>query len=247
MHYGYWTRDTLTLRQATRKFNEVLAEKARITSDDYVLDAGCGVGGASIYLAKRFGCRVTGITLCPRQVIMAGRNAEKEGVSHLVNFREMNYMKTAFDDKTFTVVWGLESICYAESKELFTKEVFRILKDGGRMIVADGFASRQNYEGSDKRLMQRWLDGWIVNSLNTPSDWKTFAEKAGFARSDYRNVTPNVRFTSKLMYWVSMPFILLHWLDKIKPLKPYPTDAMYNQYHAMKKGLWEYGIFYAER
>jgi putative NADPH-quinone reductase len=49
------------------------------------------------------------------------------------------------------------------------------------------------------------------------------------------------------MYWVSMPFILLHWLDKVLPLKPYTTDALYNQYHAMKKGLWEYGIFYAEK
>lgn len=248
MHYGYWTKDTKTLRQATKKFNEVLAKKANISKDDRVLDAGCGVGGASIYLAKNIGCKVTGITICSRQVDLAYKNADKEGVSHLVDFHEMDYLNTTFDDNSFTVVWGLESICYAESKEKYVRECFRLLKKGGKMIVADGFASKQSYEeGKEKKLMQRWLDGWIVNSLNTPADWKNFAEKTGFTYSDYRDVTSNVMRTSTLMYWVSMPFILLHWLDKFLPLKPYTTDALYNQYHAMKKGLWEYGVFYAEK
>jgi tocopherol O-methyltransferase len=247
MHYGYWTEDTVTLRQATQKFNDVLIEKAKITKDDVILDAGCGVGGAGIYLAKKIGCRAVGITLCKYQVEKAFKNAKKEGVSHLVDFFEMDYLHTSFSDSTFSVVWGLESICYAESKEQFAREVFRILKPGGRMIVADGFASRQNYEGRDKRLMQRWLDGWIVNSLNTPADWKLFAQQAGFARSEYKDVTRQVMPTAKLLYLVSMPFIFLHWIDKVIPLMPYPTDACYNQYHALKKGLWEYGIFYAEK
>jgi tocopherol O-methyltransferase len=247
MHYGYWTKDTATLRQATRKFNDVLIEKAGIIRDDVVLDAGCGVGGASIYLAKKTGCRAVGITLCKHQVDSAYKNAKKEGVSHLVDFYEMDYLHTTFGDGTFSVVWGLESICYAESKEQFARESFRLLKDNGRMIVADGFSSRQQYEGRDKRLMQRWLDGWIVNSLDTPADWKNHAQTAGFARSEYQNVTQQVMPSAKLLYLVSMPFIVLHWIDKIVPLKPYPTDACYNQYHALKKGLWEYGIFYAEK
>lgn len=247
MHYGYWTDDTVTLRQATQKFNDVLIEKANISKDDIVLDAGCGVGGASIYLAKTVGCRAIGITLCRHQVEQAYKNAKKEGVLHLVEFYEMDYLRTAFKEKTFTVVWGFESICYAQSKERFAAEAFRVLKNGGRMIVADGFASRQLYEGEDKRLMQRWLDGWIVNSLDTPADWKEHARKAGFCRSDYRDVSPQVMRTAKILYLVSMPFILLHWIDRLIPLPPYTTDACYNQYHALRRGLWEYGIFYAEK
>jgi tocopherol O-methyltransferase len=247
MHYGYWTDKTVTLRQATQKFNDILIEKARISRNDVVLDAGCGVGGASIYLAKTLGCRAIGITLCRHQVDLAYKNAEKAGVSHLVDFYEMDYLHTAFRDRTFSVVWGFESICYAQSKLMFAQEAFRLLKEGGRMIVADGFSSRQHYEGRDKRLMQRWLDGWIVNSLDTPADWKGHAEKAGFVRSDYTDVTPQVMPTARLLYMVSMPFIFLHWIDKFIPLKPYPTDACYNQYHALKRGLWEYGVFYAEK
>ncbi len=247
MHYGYWDKDIKTQRRASLRFNEVLAETADINEKDYVLDAGCGVGGSSIYLAKTFGCRVTGVTITPRQVDTAYKNAEKDGVAHLTKFYEMDYQKTEFDDKTFTVVWGLESICYAESKKKFIKEASRVLKDNGRLILADGFASKENYYGRENKLMNRWLDGWIVNHLNTPGEFKEFASNAGFKKSEYIDVTDKVFPTSKLMLCVSLFFLPLHLIDKIVRIKSYPTDALFNQYFALKKGLWEYGIFFAEK
>ncbi len=247
MHYGYWDKSTKTLRQATRKFNEVIAHTAHITEKDHVLDAGCGVGGASIYLAETFGCHVTGITICPRQVERAYTNAHKAGVSHLTAFYEMDYLNTAFKNGCFDVVWGLESICYAESKEKFVNESFRVLKNDGRLVVADGFASKKDYVGKERNMMDRWLDGWIVNYLDTPDDFKRYAENCGFKRTSYRDVTKKVFLTSRLMYYVSYLFIVLHMIDRVIKLKPYPTDALFNQYRALKKGLWEYGIFYAEK
>jgi cyclopropane fatty-acyl-phospholipid synthase-like methyltransferase len=247
MHYGYWDEGVRHQRQATRRFNEVLAERARIDESDLVLDAGCGVGGASTFLAQTRGCRAVGITICPHQVAQAYRNAHKDGVGHRTRFFEMDYLSTGFKDEQFDVVWGLESICYAESKEKFVREAYRLLKPGGRLIVADGFAGRGTYEGKDRAMMQRWLDGWIVNSLDTPDDWRRFAAETGFRDIDYRDVTANVLLSSKLMYYASFFFIVLHLIDKVKPLGPYPSDALYHQYRALKRGLWEYGIFYAAK
>jgi len=247
MHYGYWDESTRHLRQATQRFNEVLAETAHINENDLVLDAGCGVGGASIYLAKTFGCHVIGITICPRQVKQAYKNAKKEGVAHLTEFYEMDFQNTAFKDRHFDVVWGLESICYAESKENFIQESYRVLKDGGRFIIADGFASKEKYIGKEKKLMDRWLDGWIVNYLETPEKFEQYALETGFQGATYRDVSSNVFRTSQIMYYTSFVFFIFHLIDKIIPLKSYPTDAPHNQYKAMKKGLWQYGIFYAEK
>jgi tocopherol O-methyltransferase len=246
MHYGYWEKDTKNQRQASLRFNEVMAATAQIGPDDHVLDAGCGVGGCSIFLAKTFGCRATGITITPRQVELAQQNAANAGVSHLTDFQVMDYHKTTFDDKRFSVVWGLESICYAEDTSVFISEAYRVLNDRGRLIVGDGFASKESYEGKEKRLMQRWLDGWIVNFLDTPGRFGQFAAKAGFRDSTYRNVTDNVLKTSRLMFYISLPFLPLHLLDRIVPMR-YPTDALFNQYLAMKKNLWEYGIFCARK
>ncbi len=68
MHYGYWEKGTRRMRQAMNLMNRKLAELAKISPVDKVLDAGCGVGGSAIYLAKNIGCRVHGITLSEKQV-----------------------------------------------------------------------------------------------------------------------------------------------------------------------------------
>jgi cyclopropane fatty-acyl-phospholipid synthase-like methyltransferase len=247
MHYGYWEDDTKTQRQASLRFNEVMARTAGINSSDHVLDAGCGVGGASIFMAKTFGCKATGITITPRQVELAYNGAKKAGVSHLVNFYEMDYMKTTFPDKSFTVVWGLESICYANCKKTFIKEASRVLKDNGRLIVGDGFASREQYEGKDAWLMKRWMDGWLVNTLGTPEEFSRYSRESGFKETAYRNVTEQVQKTSKLMLYVSLPFLPFHLIDRVVRIRQYPCDALWNQYFAMEKKLWEYGIFFAKK
>ncbi|MFW5960155.1 MAG: SAM-dependent methyltransferase, partial [Chitinivibrionales bacterium] len=201
----------------------------------------------SIYLAKTFRCRATGITITDNQVDQAYKKAEKAGVSHLTDFYRMDFENTSFQDNTFSVVWGLESICYAQSKEDFLKEAFRVLKDRGRVIVADGFASRREYQGKDAKLMQRWLDGWIVNHLNTGEEFREFTERIGYTKSEYTDVTDYVKKTSWIMFLVSLPFLPLHIIDQFIRIKQYPTDALFHQYFAMRKKLWEYGIFYAEK
>ncbi|NLD93303.1 MAG: methyltransferase domain-containing protein [Fibrobacter sp.] len=244
-HFGYWDDGVKTQRQASLRFNEVMAKVAGITRDDHVLDAGCGVGGAAIFLAKTIGCKATGITITPRQVKLARQYAQRAGVGHLVDFHEMDYHNTTFADNSFSVVWGLESICYAE-KQSFVKEAFRVLNDKGRLIIGDGFASREDYQGKDAKLMQRWLDGWIVNSLKTPDNFKQYSTNAGFRETAYLDVTQFVSKTSKLMFYVSLPFLPLHIIDKVVKIQ-YPTDALWNQYFAMKQKLWEYGIFLARK
>ena len=247
MHYGYWDKGTKTIRQATQRFNEILAQQALIVPKDHVLDAGCGVGGASLFLAKTYGCRVTGITICQRQVAQANRNSEKKGLSHLTEFREMDYCATDFQDEYFDVVWVLESICYAENKEKFIQEAYRILKKGGRLIVADGFASKEHYYDAEQMIMKKWMDGWIVNNLETPQTFQRFSLNTGFKNCQYQDVTKQVFRTSQIMYYSSLVFFLFHFIDMIHPLNAYPTDAMFHQYRALKRGLWQYGIFYAEK
>ncbi len=247
MHYGYWEKGIWNQRQASLRFNEKMAELADISENDVVLDAGCGVGGYSIYLAQTFGCKVHGITITPRQVDIARRNAEKAGVSHLVQFHEMDYLNTEFEKETFTKICGLESICYADCKKSFIAECYRILKKGGRVVVADGFASREKYEGRDKKLMDRWLDGWLVNSLDTPGQFKNHADDAGFDFNEYHNITEQALPTSIFMFVISLPLWPLHLVDKLIPIKGYPADALFHQYPAMRKGLWEYGMFAATK
>src|SRR5690349_17405932 len=75
IHYGYWDEAVKNFPESLARMNEVMASAAEITNGERVLDAGCGVGGSSIFLASQMGCRVTGITLSERQSILAANNA----------------------------------------------------------------------------------------------------------------------------------------------------------------------------
>lgn len=251
MHAGFWDTSTKNLSEALARENEVLAEIAGIKSSDRVLDAGCGVGGSSIYVAKYFGCQVVGITLCDKQVATAAQSAKNHGIESLVHFETMDFCHTSFPDASFDVVWGIESICHAEDKSLFVHEAFRILKKGGRLIMADGFGTKTAYAKEEADEMGYWLNGWGVDRLDTCEHFRGHFKNAGFTNVTYRNVNENVMPSSKRLYWISFPAIgmskLGEWFGWRSPIQTKNLWAAYYQYITLRKGLWEYGIFCAHK
>lgn len=251
IHYGYWDKQVHSFPQSLQRMNEVMMESAAIREGDRVLDAGCGVGGSSVFLASVLNCRVTGITLSERQVTQAKENAIQRGVTEKADFQVMDYAQTDFPDQTFDIVWGCESICYAHDKEKFIQEAFRVLKPGGRLVVADGFVSE--FENNEQPGIRKWLDGWEVNYLESPDRFSTFLNTAGFTAIQYRDISKEASRSSRRLYrFYFLASAYLIW-KKINFSGP-PTDmqkrnikACLHQYKGMKKGLWQYGLFTAQK
>lgn len=251
MHAGYWDSQTRSLRDALRRENEVLAQMAGIQAGERILDAGCGVGGSAIFLAQTYGCQVVGITLSAKQVHTATRKAAQLGVQDKVTFKVMDYTCTEFPRETFDVVWGIESVCHANDKRLFIKEAARILKPKGRLIVADGFAKHPPETSQDQAQMECWLNGWGVQALDSAESFKTGLKEEGFARIQFHDITPHVMPSSRRLYWYSWPAIpfskIGEWLGWRLPSQTANLHSARCQYQTLKKGLWQYGIFYAEK
>src|SRR4051794_34708123 len=71
LHYGLWYPKTRNLAEAITNADVIIAQQLSITQADVVLDAGCGVGGTSIFIAATTGARVEGITLSDAQLEIA--------------------------------------------------------------------------------------------------------------------------------------------------------------------------------
>lgn len=249
MHAGFWDETTKSLHEALLKENEVLAGIAKIQLSDHVLDAGCGVGGSSIYLSERFGCRVTGITLSEKQVHTATHKAAERRLSQPPTFLVRDYTQTGFPDASFDVVWAIESVCHAEDKSLFVKEAHRLLKPGGRLIVADGFNVRNHYTEAEKRLLNRTVNGWAVDTMESLPNFEGYLRDTTFKNISMRIATQHVLPSSRRLFYYSFPAIafskLGEWLGWSSKEQTQDFVGYHYQYWAIKQKLCEYAIFSA--
>ena len=251
IHYGYWDKKVRSFPQSLLRMNEVMMEAAEIKSTDKVLDAGCGVGGSSIFLAATAGCHVTGISLSESQVEQAKANANQKGVEKLVDFKVMDFCATEFPDASFDVVWGCESICYAEDKQQFVKEAWRLLKPGGRLVVADGFVNMSEY--NERRIIRKWLDGWQVKNLASPKRFENLLGLYGFVNIEYRNISKYVAHSSRrLLKYYFLAKLYLWWKTLIfsnrsTVMQRKNVIACWHQYWGLKLNFWQYGIFISKK
>jgi cyclopropane fatty-acyl-phospholipid synthase-like methyltransferase len=203
LHYGIWDENTKNLAEAVLNSNYRLMVLGGIKPTDMVLDAGCGIGGSSVYLAKNLGCNVRGITLSEKQVKTATELAAKKGVGDKVQFSQQDYTKTNFADNTFDIAWCIESMETATDKTLFFNEMRRILKPGGKILVADIFKP-QGYDMSKEKDMQVMLNGWAMSDILSIDELHATAEKSSFKVTGLVDVSKNVLKSVNRMYFASI-------------------------------------------
>lgn len=251
IHYGF--SDETTRGHSDRLLNEnrFLANAVKIKSTDYILDAGCGVGGSAIWIAKNYGSRVVGITISRSQIERARINAEKFGVEKLTQFYEMDYHSTNFPDATFDVVWAIESLCHSPDKLRLFKECYRILKPGGRLVVADGFQKNKATNSQDQKIFNDFIYGLAVYQTTFWDEFRDGLVAAGFRNIQRWDKTEVIIPSAKKIYRLAIFFFpmwkLLNTLGLISKIRSDNIRAGLAQWKALKKDLWLYGVYYAEK
>lgn len=247
LHYGYWEPDTKRLRDALIKMNDVIAETVQIKESDKVLDAGCGVGGAAMYLAEKFNCHAHGITLSQNQVDFALNKAKERNLLDKVSFTAADFTKMPFPDESFDVVWATESVCHAHEKADFLKEAHRVLKKGGRLIVADFFRTMETPNQEEKALLDNWGKSWAVPHFEYINAFDDKAKMAGFSSTKTKNITQNIMPSAKRLYYCFVPGIIcdgfLRAFGRRNKLHKANVWSTYYQYQSLKRNFWNYFIF----
>lgn len=149
-----------------------------------VLDVGCGIGGSSRILARDYGFAVTGITISPQQVLRAKQLTPEE---LNVQFQVDDAMAMSFPDASFDVVWSIEAGPHMPDKAIFAKELMRVLKPGGLLVVADWNqrdARQKPLNFWEKPVMRQLLDQWSHPEFASIEEFAELLAATGFVEGE---------------------------------------------------------------
>jgi len=165
-----------SLHPGALSLTEKLGKKINLDDKKKVLDVGCGVGTSSIFLAKKFGCSVSGIDLSEKNIKIANSVASEQKLENITDFQVGDAEKFDLNDNTFDSVICECALCLFPDKIAATKEMFRVLKKEGYLGISDVVI-----RGKLPEEMQNALFKFIcVLDAKSESEYTQILEKAGF-------------------------------------------------------------------
>lgn len=109
---------------------EILAKQCGFSEDNTILDAGCGSGSTSIFLAKRFGCKVIGVDVDHGLLMKANSSAQKENLTHKTAFRYADIQNLPFQDGTFDGAIIQATLIFTEKSKALKMVTKKVRKNG---------------------------------------------------------------------------------------------------------------------
>ncbi|WP_028387732.1 cyclopropane fatty acyl phospholipid synthase [Legionella fairfieldensis] len=225
---GYW-KNTQELNTAQRAKYELICKKLQLTSQDTLLDIGCGWGGLAAYAAEHYGCRVVGISIAEQQIAYA-----KEHHSHLpAQFFTADYRDSSLynpQQKQFTKLVSVGAFEHIGPKNYrtFFKLMEQQLTDNG-LFLLHTIGSNETVTSSD-----RWINKYIFPHGILPSMKQlSGALERSFIIEDWHNI--GIHYDNTLLAWNKN--FEAHW-DTIKSRFDERFYRMWRYYLLMCAGMF---------
>jgi SAM-dependent methyltransferase len=189
IHRELWGRGVTTRAQAVHLAHDLVLDELP-PGAQRVLDLGCGVGAAAIYLAQQREVEVVGVSISPDQVRRAERFARRSGpLRGSVRFLVGDFTGLPDDLADFDLALAIESFVHADPTSAFLAEAAHALRPGGVLVVIDDVRTGD----PDDPRFDDVRTGWHAATLVSLAEAESLGDEVGLDLVESRDLTPYQR------------------------------------------------------
>jgi len=146
-----------------------------------VLEVGCGRGFNLHYLATSFPeLKFNGIDFSKEHVVVGKKDLRSKNNVE-ISFGDFHEL-SQFKDGQFSLVFAVETLCHAIDLDVVLRELFRVLEDGGVLVIFDGFREPIDGLSEDMTTAIRYTEkAMAVPAFFQVSDFEYNASGVGFS------------------------------------------------------------------
>jgi cyclopropane fatty-acyl-phospholipid synthase-like methyltransferase len=216
MHFGYYRAGANPLHRESMLEQMNAEVLARLQLDDVaeprLLDLGCGLGATLRSFARRLPhAQLLGLTRVPWQVERAHALNDAAGCGERVRVIEGDYEDTILPRTSYDGAYALESSCHAHGadKGALLAEVHRLLRPGGRVVVADGFLGGDRFASAlQQRIYRKLCECWVIEELGQLHLFTARLKQLGFTDITIEHLQWRVAPSVAHIPWVTLKFLL---------------------------------------
>lgn len=167
----------------SRVATEHLLNQLHFSDQDHILDVGCGLGGASRYVANKHNNQVTGIDLTPEYIDTGNALCSWVGLDKQVTLHQGSALAMPFDNESFDGAIMLHVGMNIEDKDELFNEVYRVLRPGATFGIYDIMRISEG----ELAYPVPWATESSTSKLATPDQYEQALNEAGFRVSSRDN------------------------------------------------------------
>jgi cyclopropane fatty-acyl-phospholipid synthase-like methyltransferase len=221
MHFGYYHAglNPLDRESMLEQMNREVLARLHLDhiAEPRLLDLGCGLGATLRSFAKRLPhARLLGVTRVPWQVEQAQALNNAAGCERRIRVIPGDYEQTTLPPGSYDGVYALESSCHAHGadKGALLTEAHRLLRPGGRLVVADGFLAHDRFaDALQRRIYRKLCECWVIEQLGWLDLFSARLEHLGFRDITVENLQLRVAPSVAHVPWVTLKFLLTEVLS----------------------------------